>query len=206
MTDKDESEPNSATERLAKEYYEEGEYRECVRELTDYLYYKFNCFAETAPPNFDGDYLRDSLDEVYEYIISINAILDGRRRQISVKEKSKLSIKFLSLLMSIHKATYGAGYAVKYQEEKEQKQKLLSKAKIMRDARISKSKLIDDAIEKYTRDYLKSHSTKESPRSIAKAIEEDIRTQLAKNGLSPIKASAIAERIRKVGGVSYYKT
>jgi hypothetical protein len=203
MTDKDESEPNYATERLAKKYYEEGAYRECVRELTDYLYYKFSSFAETAPPNIDGDFLRDSLDEVYEYIISINAILDGSRRQISVTEKSKLSVKFLALLMSINKSTSNAGCAVKYQEEKEQKQKSCSKARAMRVKKEPKSKRIGEVIERHARDHLKNNATKETPRSIAHAIEKHVAADLAEDRIRPIKAGTIAGRIRKRGVISY---
>jgi hypothetical protein len=95
---------------------------------------------------------------------------------------------------------------VAFQKENEEIQRFIRKAKAMRDKKAVKSKRIDDVIDKHVRIHLNSHATRETPRPIAQAIEKPVAADLAKNGVSPIKLSAIAERIRKAGGVNYYKT
>ncbi len=206
MTSKKESAPGYGFKSLAERIYEKGEYCECVRDVIDYLYAKFSDFAETAPPNIDGDILRDNLDDVYEHMTRINVILDGSSKEISVTEKSELSIEFLGLLIAINNSTNFAGDTVKYQKENEEIQRLVSKATAMRDKKALKSKRISEAVEKHARDHLKSHARKETPHSIGQAIEKAVSADLAKDGVRPIGVRAIAKRIREAGGVISYKT
>lgn len=206
MINKDESAPREARKALAKAIRENAEYCECVRGMIDLLYAKFSDLAEAAPPNIDGAILRHNIDKLHEYMETINNILDGSIKEISVTEKAKLSGALLDLLVTINNSFHFAGSAVRYQKKREKTQLLVSKAEKMREKKALKSKLIDEAIHKHACIYLNDRATKASPASIAQAIEKPVAVDLAKDGVSPIKASAIAERIRKTGGVSSYKT
>jgi len=206
MTSKKESAPSYGFKSLAETIYEKGEYCECVRDIIDYLHAKFRDFAETASPNIDGDILRDNLNDVCEYMKRINIILDGGGAEISVTEKSELSIAFLDLLIAINSAANYSRYAVEFQKENEEIQRSISKAKAMRDKKEPKSKRIGEAVEKHARDHLKSHARKETPHSIARAIEKAVSADLTKDGVKPIGVGGIARRIREAGGVTAYKT
>lgn len=92
-----------------------------------------------------------------------------------------------------------------YKKEKGKRQGAIMR-KARAPARDKASAVAEESIERHANAELRRSDQKYSPRALARKIEPNVAADMEAAECKPLKDSAIAGRIRKNGGVSYYKS
>lgn len=182
---------------------------ECIDVSVDLLVSNLSELAENGPLNIETLILFNLIDRSKNDLKHIIRILK-KPGDVSEKDKVELTGLLLDTLSRVNNAFHFGGKVsdhvteqkiAAHRDEKKNKQ-----ASIMRNARAPASLFANEMIKKHAAAILRSQSVEHSASSLAGEIESLVGADMTASGFKPIRKNAIAERIRKGGGVTAYKS